>query len=261
MAIPGVRRWRGGANGRSKPLAIVAVLALAASGTFGGLLLVGGAASASGGQGAAAGATVEVTGTGTVTGTPDTLTVQLAVSTTASTATAALDQNNSEMSALQATLSAAGVATKDLQTSNLSLSPTYDSAGNVTGYGAEDDLTATLRDLSSAGAVIDAAAHAVGNDVQIQGISFSISDTSALLKQAREQAMQDAATKAVDLAAAAGTNLGAVVKVTDQENTTPPTPLPFNGLRATASAPSAVPVQAGSQQLSVQVDVVYQLSS
>ena len=246
----------------SKPATALAVLGLAAAGSFGGLLLAGGSASASGGLGAAPNATVEVTGTGTVTGTPDTLTVQLAVQTKAASATAALDQNNAEMATLQSTLTAAGVATKDLQTSNLSLSPNYDNNGSVTSYVVQDDLSATLRELTSAGAVIDAAAHAVGNDVQIQGISFSISDTSGLLKQAREQAMQDAAAKAANLAAGAGASLGAVVKVTDQENLQSPVPM-YAALKAASAAGAAapVPVQAGSQQLSVQVDVVYQLTS
>ncbi len=247
----------------SKPVTALAVLGLAATASLGGLLLAGGSASASGGLGAAPNATVEVTGTGTVTGTPDTLTVQLGVQTKAATATAALDQNNAEMATLQSSLTTAGVATKDLQTSNLSLSPNYDSNGNVTGYVVQDDLSATLRDLSSAGAVIDAAAHSVGNDVQIQGISFSISDTSGLLKQAREQAMQDAAAKAANLATGAGAGLGAVVKVTDQENLQSPVPMNFQAMRAapSAGASAPVPVQAGSQQLSVQVDVVYQLTS
>jgi hypothetical protein len=242
-----------------RPIAIALALAIAASGTLGGFLVAN--TPASGASSSPAGhATIEVTGTGTATGTPDTLTIQLAVSTTASSATDALDQNNAEMKTLEDVLTGAGVATTDLQTNNLNLSPNYDSSDTITNYGAEDDLTVILHDLSAAGTVIDAAAHAVGNDVQIQGISFSISDAAALLKAARLQAMQNANAEASDLATGAGTSLGSIAKITDQEQSATPPPRDFAAnLSATASA--TVPVQAGSEQISVQVNVVYLLGS
>ena len=243
-----------------RPIAFGAALLIAAGGTFGVTLIsnspVSAASSASTGH-----ATIEVTGTGTATGTPDTLTIQLAISTTADNATSALDNNNSEMKALEDVLTGAGVAKSDLQTSNLSLSPNYDSSGTIKSYGVEDNLTVTIRNLSTSGAVIDAAAHAAGNDVQIQGISFSISDTSTLMKTARLQAMQNANAQASDLATGAGSSLGPVIKITDQEQSVNPPPREFGASLPMASSAAAVPVQAGSEQISVQVDVIYALGA
>jgi len=207
---------------------------------------------------AAAPATITVTGTGKVSGTPDTATVVMGVTAAGASATDALDRNNAEMASLQQTLTAAGVATSAMQTSGLDLQPNYSTDGTVTGYQADDDLTVTLDDLSLAGTTVDAAAHAVGNDVQIQGISFSISDTSPLLKQAREEAMQDAASTASALAAGAGTTLGPIIQVTDRESVTAPVFAP--GAITAAGSTASVPIQAGTQPLSVQVQVVYQLS-
>lgn len=243
-----------------RPIALAIAVAVAASGTIGGLLVANSPASAAS-SASTSHATIEVTGTGEATGTPDTLTIQLAVSTTASSATAALDQNNSEMQTLEHVLSGAGVSNADLQTSNLNLSPNYDASSTITNYGAQDDLTVTLHDLGAAGTVIDAATHAVGNDVQIQGIAFSISDTSALLKAARTQAMQNANAAASDLVSGAGTSLGPVAKITDQEQSVSPPPREFGANLPAAASASAVPVQSGSEQISVQVDVVYQLGS
>lgn len=242
-----------------RPIAALAMVVLAAGGTVGGLLISNSSASAAN-PGSGTGSTIEVTGTGTATGTPDTVTIQLAVSTTAASATSALDQNNSEMKSLEDVVIASGAALSDLQTSNLNLSPNYASGGTITNYGAQDDLTVTLHDVGTSGGVIDAAAHAVGNDVQIQGISFSISNTSALLKAARLQAMQNAGTEAADLALSAGSSLGAIAKITDQEQSVTPPPREFAANLPAASA-SAVPVETGSEQISVQVDVVYALGN
>ena len=243
-----------------KPAVLVTTAIIVFGGFFAGALLASSASAASG-LGAAAGATITVTGTGVVTGTPNTLIVQLAVSTNAVSATDALDENNAEMATLEHVLIRAAVKSGDLQTSNLQLSPNYDSSGYVTSYGAEDDLTVTFHDIARAGSVIDAAAHAVGNDVRIQGISFSISNTSTLLKTARIEAVHNAEAEASDLARGTKATLGPVVKITDQEQqTTPPVPL-YLGFDAAAIAKSAVPLRAGSEQLSVQVVVVYRLGS
>ena len=209
--------------------------------------------------GAAPGATVTVDGTGTVTGRPDTLTLQMGATTDASSATAALDRNNTEIAALETVFLRAGVKKADLQTSGLSVQANYDQNGNVSGYQAADELTVTFHELSKAGAVIDAAAHAVGNDVQVDGIAFSISNTSSLLGTARVRAVRDAEATAQAFASAAGARLGPVKSISSQEQL--PTPVFEVPVRATgiAAAPSRVPLQAGSQQLSVQVHVVYEL--
>jgi uncharacterized protein YggE len=90
-------------------------------------------------------------------------------------------------------------------------------------------------------------------------MALSISDTSSLMAQARAQAMADAKTKAGQLASGAGVALGAIVSITDntQTSTTPP----ISYAVGAPEAGSAVPVQAGSEQLSVSVSVVYQLGS
>lgn len=208
-------------------------------------------------SGASKTATISVTGTGTATGKPDTLTLSIGVSTTAFSAASALNANNVKMQHLQAVLKAAGVPQSQLQTSNLSLNPNYSQDGTVTGYGVQDNLSVVMHNLQSAGAVIDAAAKSVGNSAQIQGISFSISNTSQLMAKARTSAMQDAFTRAKNLANASGLSLGSVVKITDDENAQIPEPPLYAGTALHKS--SAVPVQAGTQAMSVNVRVVYQL--
>jgi uncharacterized protein YggE len=153
-------------------------------------------------------------------------------------------------------LAAHGVAAKDIQTTNLSLYPNYNSDGTViVSYTADNTLSVALRDLATAGSVIDAAAAAGGNDVHINGISFSISHESSLLASARALAMQNVETMASQLAAAGGAKLGAIKSIVDLENQQQPPPL------RSADAGGSVPIAPGTQQVQVQVQVVYDLVS
>src|SRR5262249_59289973 len=68
--------------------------------------------------------TITVQGTGIVTTVPDEAQFTFGVSTTASTAKAALGGNAARMNRLIAALKAGGIAPADIQTAQISLSPT-----------------------------------------------------------------------------------------------------------------------------------------
>jgi uncharacterized protein YggE len=206
---------------------------------------------------AASGATITVTGNGQVEGTPDTATFQIGVDTTATTAVEALENNNSQVATLESSLEQNGVLAKNMQTSWLNLSANTNSKGRVTGFSADDELNVTMNNLSDLGAALDAAVEATGSGVTLDGISFSISNQSALLATARAQAMQAANTEATQVAAGGGLALGPIVKITDQENAGQQ--VFYAPVNAAAGTASPVPVQPGQEQLSVQVTVVYQL--
>jgi uncharacterized protein YggE len=217
-------------------------------------------AGASASADAYAGPTIVVAGHGEVTGTPDTMTMSIGVATTNASAQAALEQNSREANALQETLKAKGVDPKDMQTSDLSISQNYDKDGNITGYRVSNMVTVTLHDLASAGGVIDAGAGAVGEDISFNGLQLSIDDTSALLRSAREDAVRKAIAHAQQLADAAGVKLGPVRKI-DDTGTVLPQPLPYAEGFASDSAKAATPIQAGSQDLSVDVAVTFAVNS
>jgi uncharacterized protein len=200
--------------------------------------------------------TITVTGSGVVEGTPDTATFDVGVVTTSPTAVEALEQNNAQVATLEQSLEQSGVQLKDMQTSYLNLSANTNSKGKVRNFTAEDDLSVTMNDLSNLGQALDAAVTATGNGVTLSGISFSISNQSALLASARAQAMQAANTEATQVAAGGGLTLGPIVSITDQENAGQ---YVYYNLNAAAPVATGVPVQAGQQQISVQVTVVYQL--
>ncbi len=131
-----------------------------------------------------------MTGSGTVQGTPDTINFQIGVSTISPTATAALSENDAKVRALEAALVKNGVLKKEMQTSGLNIYDNTNNQGVVTGFTVEDTLNITMHHVQRAGAAIDAAAQAVGNGVQLNGVSFTITNDSSLLRAARIRAMR-----------------------------------------------------------------------
>ena len=205
-------------------------------------------------------ATISVTGTATVKGTPDTVSFQIGMETMNVNAATALSMNNGRVKALEAALMKHGVTKKEMQTSGLDIQANTNNLGQVTGFTVDDDLTVTMHELAKAGAAIEAAAQAGGNGVELNGITFSISNDSKLLAQARANAMRNAHTEASNIATAGGTSLTGILKVTDQENQSSPYPEPVT-FAAASTLVRSVPLQAGSESLSVQVSVVYALAN
>ena len=203
-------------------------------------------------------ATVTTTGMGTVSGTPDVMTVQIGVETTAAHVGAALRANNARGAALQAALERHGVAVADIQTAQLSLYPQQGRNG-VTGYQVSDVVSATLHDLSTAGAVIDDALAAAGDAGRLEGVSFSVADDSVPLAQARRQAVSEARAEARQLAAAAGLRVVGLRSITDQADQGG-IPQFASSAGAAAGAAQSVPVQPGTEQTTAQVVAVWNVA-
>ena len=202
--------------------------------------------------------TLSVSGTGIVYVKPDIADVSLGVTLRRNTAKDASTAAATAMQQIIAAIKAQGVKDEDIQTSSISLSPAYDYSGNnpkLIGYDASNIVDVTVRDLTKAGPVIDAATAAGANTVN--GISFRVADQSAVEAQARTAAMNDAKAKADTLAAAGGVTITGVIAISELSAPSP-TPLPFVESAVGAGAKDAsTPVQGGNVELTVTVTVVY----
>lgn len=232
-----------------------AALALTAAAVA--LLAAGCTSGSDGGSGDSAPPGISTQGTGKVTGTPDTVTVVLGVQTQGAEANVALAENAQRATDLIDTLKGKGVEAKDIQTSNLSVQPVFAPGGSaITGYQVTNQVTATVRDVSKAGGLIDAAAGASGDAIRVQQTSFSIADDSELRAQARARAVQQAEDQAGQIAEAAGVRLGDVRSITEVPAGTPG---PYPQAGAAFDRVPSTPVEPGSQELTVSVSVVYDI--
>lgn len=202
-------------------------------------------------------ALITVTGEGIVRAAPDQAMLMIGVTTQADTAAAAMAANSTALATVLARLTEAGIAERDMQTSNLSINPNwtgYDSGSTptISSYVATNQLDVRIRALDSLGAVIDAAVSDGANT--LNGLTFGVTDQTPLLNEARKLAVADARARAEVLVTAAGGSLGRLVSVTEGGGYSGPAPM----FRADQAA-SAPPVQGGEVGLTSTVTITYEI--
>jgi uncharacterized protein len=217
--------------------------------------------------------TITVNGLGKIPMPPNVADVNVGVSSHAGTAQAAFLANNECMAALMNVLRERGIASKDIQTSMISIQPQYaqqyeqqpirppgpQSPLKIVGYQVQNTVRITAHDLKKLGPLLDAIVGAGAN--QVSGISFRIDNPETLLNEVRKEAIVDAARTAKLLADAAGMVLGAPVSIRDETGTpSSPVPLPV-GPYAMAAPSTNMPISPGEQELRVTVQVVYELKA
>ncbi|MHB8575648.1 MAG: SIMPL domain-containing protein [Dehalococcoidia bacterium] len=203
---------------------------------------------------------VTVRGQGSLTAPPDTAVVRLGVSVQAAKVADARSQAATAAAAVIAAAKNDGVLDKDIQTVQFNIGPVYDNKNgsqSLLGYRVDNVLQLKIRNLDSSGQVIDDATAAGGDATVVQGISFTIDDTTALAHQARILSIQDALAQATDFATAAGATVGKVISISE---VTAAPPVPFDAAPVAAAASQArTPVQAGTLRVDVSVTVTYAL--
>ena len=204
--------------------------------------------------------TITVVGEGEARGKPDIARATVGVEAAAGKVGPALQDANARMSALLAAVRRAGVADRDIRTTEFSVffeqdPPRPGDASPVRGrYHVRNSVEVTIRDLARASDVLDAALAAGGNSAS--GISFAIGDPAPLRARAREAAVADAHGRAEALARAAGVALGPVLSISESGNAGP------RPMAARAMAMSAgPPIEAGELGESAQIEVVYEIVS
>jgi uncharacterized protein YggE len=204
------------------------------------------------GGGQLAGSGISVTGTGAVSAIPDQARFSFGVRAEASTAEEALAETSKAAEALVDALKGAGIDEADLQTQQVSVFPLYTGDANrVTGYTASNSVSALVRDLDAAGAVVDAAVMAGANEVF--GPMLDISDKEALAEEALGLAVEQARTRAAALAAAAGVEVGDVIGLAELGGPV----APLGRSADVAEEAGFAPIEPGTQEVRVTVSATF----
>ncbi len=202
-------------------------------------------------------ATVTASGLGTVTAAPDLAEITTGVVTQAPTAAQALAANRQAMERLLQALGSLGIAARDIQTTNIGVSPQRwpgkdGQPPEITAYEVSNQVRVKVRDLARLGRVLDAP---VGQGANlVHGIRFGLQEPAPRLDEARKLAMADARRKAELYAAAAGLKVGRVVAVHEAGAATP---RPEMAPRVMMSA--AVPVAPGEHEIQASLTVTFTL--
>jgi uncharacterized protein len=195
-----------------------------------------------------------VNGIGVVRAVPDQAEISFGVISQGQTASQALAANDAAIRRVVAALRAAGIAAADIQTQSFSISPrSSDEGEEILGFTAQNTVTAKLRELARAGAVMDAAVGAGAN--QVYGPSLSRSNARELYQDALRAAVSDAHAKAEVLSAAAGVRLGAVAGVAEQGDA------PVSDQGGRQAAPAAGQIEPGTQEIRASVVVTFAVTA
>ncbi|VXC38584.1 SIMPL domain-containing protein [Sphingomonas sp. 8AM] len=208
------------------------------------------------------GAVLDVSATGRVSRTPDLATITAGVVTQAPAAATALAENAQRMDAVVKALKTAGLAARDLSTSNVALSPQYRYQDGkppvITGYQASNSVAIRFRDIARAGAVLDTLVQAGAN--QIDGPNLSLSDPEAALDEARAQAVTKARARAELYAKAAGLSVARIVAINEagENGGDRPRPMPMMA-RAAVQSDAETVVLPGETDVTASVNVRFLL--
>jgi uncharacterized protein YggE len=204
---------------------------------------------------------ITVSAEGTVKVAPDAVRLTATVSVVADTNKAALALANTNSAAVRKALIAAGVATKDIATQNITVYPEYKYENNggstLTGYRGSQVFSVVIRAAAKAGSVVDDVVAAAGDAVQINSLSPFVVDAAKAAESARAVAVKNAKAKATSYAKLLGVKLGKVNYLT--ENGSPSISTPVFVASAKAEADAATVVDLGQQDVTVSITIQWAL--
>jgi len=206
------------------------------------------------------GTRLDISATGDVTRVPDLATISAGVVSRAATATAAMQQTASRMARVREALRKAGIADRDIQTSNVSLNPDYVYAQNqppkLSGYNASNQVTVRFHDIASTGKILDTLVAEGAN--QISGPNLSVEHPEAALDEARSKAVAAGRARAELYARSLGMRVARVVSVSESGGYAPPPPMPPMVMMAKVERDQTA-IDPGEQKLQVNVSMTFEL--
>ncbi len=204
--------------------------------------------------------TIAVVGMGTVYTAPDIAYLHLGVNVQNPDLAAALKEADTKMNAIVQALKNAGVAEADIQTVQYNVfldnpmgGPQPADAQQI--YRAVNIARVTVRTTSKVGDLLNAAVKAGAN--QINNVEFGVKDTKASESAARKAALEDARTRATELAANMGGTLGQIISI-EEGNAIGTFPRPF-AAGAGGGGGGGPAISGGSLQVSVNLLVTFEV--
>lgn len=207
-----------------------------------------------------AGTRLDISAAGEATRVPDVANVTAGVITRAATARAALEQNAVRMERVRAALKRAGIADRDIQTSNISLNPEYryvqDQSPKLTGYTASNQVSVRFRDIAKSGDILDALVAEGANS--LNGPNLTIDKPEEALDEARTKALAIGRARAEVYARALGMRVVRLLSVSESGGSYPvPPPMPV--VMEARQAGYATKIDPGEQKLSVALGMAFEL--
>jgi uncharacterized protein YggE len=209
--------------------------------------------------------TVTVNAEGKTTISPDIAYVSFSVLTEGSNPVKIEEDNAKKMTDAINFVKEQGIDSKDIATTSYNLSPRYEydkekRTTHISGYTLTQTANLKIRDFKKVAPILGGLSESGVN--QIGSVTFSVEDPDKYITPARDEAFTKAQAKAREMAAKNGVKLGRVLNFSDYSGETP-RPYQTYSLEAKGGGVSqtsfAPPIEPGTQELTVQVSVTYEL--
>lgn len=163
----------------------------------------------------------------------------------------AIDEVNKKMSDLIKAVKDFGIGDKDIKTQNISYYQIPKGSINPGQWQVNNNLEITLRDVSRASDLADLLAKSGANNVY--GPNFRLDENNQAANGLFNEAINDAKSKAGNIAKASGRKLGKILSVTEGATSNGLYPMFDRGMGGGA------PIEPGTQSVSKSVTVVFEL--
>jgi len=210
--------------------------------------------------------TIVISDTGEIYAKPDLAVIDFTVVNEALKPADAIAENSEKMNAVIAEIKNQGVEEKDLKTIIYNIYPRYEyeedyygqpvGERTLVGYEVSQTLEVKIRNMAKIGTIIEKATLAGAN--QIGSLYFTIDKEDELKSQARNQAIQKAKAKALEMASQLGVRLGKVVSFSENYY------IPFSNMDYAkgiggAGEESAPSIEAGQNKITASVVITYEI--
>lgn len=202
--------------------------------------------------------TITVSGSGNVTLSPDVVSLQFLVRTTDWNVARAVEKNAVNTANVFAALKETGISDSDISTSDYQISQdnTKDYPGQ---YTVRNSIAVCIRNTELTGKVIDAAVKGNVGANGLTSFTYSVTDKTSALRQARTLAIQDAQDAAALLAGASGSKVSRVLNINENYTTARETANVMMAKTMLDSAPTTI--ETGSITVSSNVTITYELEN
>ena len=202
--------------------------------------------------------TITVSATGSVKVTPDAVRVNATVTKVTTSNALALSEVGTIAAAVRKALLANGISTKDIKIQSLTVYPEYnytqDKGSVLIGYRGSQSFEIVVRNAQNAGTVVDAIVAAGIDNLQLNGVTPFVIDSTKALANAQSVAVKNAKAKATSYAKLLGGKLGKVNYLIENSS-----PIYSGPLMAMDKASGSTVVDLGQQEVTVSITVSWNL--
>jgi uncharacterized protein YggE len=203
---------------------------------------------------------VTITADGSVKVVPDAVRMNATVSIISGTSKEAQAQVSKTSAAVRAALVAAQIEKKDIATQSITVYPEYnytqEAGSKLIGYRSSQSFAIIIRNAANAGDIVDSVVAAGGDNLQINGVTPFVLDSTKAAESARAVAVKNAKAKAASYAKLLGVKLGKVTFIVENYA---PASYPVQSMLGKAEDAMSTVVDLGQQDVTVSVTVRWAL--